>query len=107
MVVYNLFSFYENYLLYYSFKYREWLNKHFPSQQLFPVSDFVDNPDRRFNLQAANSSDIEFDGVALLNLTLSEEEEEGMLVPVLVASGKIAEPILGYNVTLKNNVTLF
>ena len=77
---------------------REWLNKHFPSQQLFPVSDFVDNPDRRFNLQAANSSDIEFDGVALLNLTLSEEEEEGMLVPVLVASGKIAEPILGYNV---------
>ena len=78
----------------------EWLEEHFPGKELHPVSDFFSQ--KEINLQAANSSKIDFDGVALLDLALTEEdvgnEEKCLLVPVLVASKKIAEPLLGYNV---------
>ena len=39
---------------------------------------------------------IDFDGVVILRFTLGEEE--GFLVPVLVSSGDVSDPIIGYNV---------
>ena len=74
---------------------RKWIRKNFPHSRIYSVSEFLENSE--LNLKAANSTLIQFDGVALLELKLGNEQE-GVLVPVLVASNDIAEPILGYNV---------
>ena len=52
--------------------------------------------DRELNIKAANSTTIRFDGVMLLEFSV--DAGEGFLVPVLVASEDISEPIIGYNV---------
>ena len=74
---------------------RCWVQKWFPSQEIFPVSKFLDG--QSLKLSAANSSEIKFDGVVLLDFGLTEGEVK-FSIPVLVSSSKLAQPILGYNV---------
>ena len=74
---------------------RRWLRKHFPDIHVFSVSEFLE--DKELTLQAANSTTIKYDGVALLEFQL-EDGGEGFVVPVLVASSEMTEVILGYNV---------
>ena len=73
---------------------RAWVDQHFPDKQMYSVTDFLDT---ELNVRAANASEIRYDGVVVLNLTL-KDGEEGVMVPILVASRDISEPILGYNV---------
>ena len=58
------------------------------------MSEFLD---KELQVQAANETAIQFDGVVLLDYKLSDEDE-GFVVPLLVSSDKIVDPILGYNV---------
>ena len=73
---------------------RGWKRRHCPDEELLPVSMFMDE---NLKLKAANSSEIKFDGVLLLDFGLEKGKVE-FAVPVLVSSKPIAEPILGYNV---------
>ena len=73
---------------------RRWVKESFPEKEILPVSMFMDE---QLRLKAANSSEIKFDGVILLDLGLEEGKVE-FAVPVLVSSAPIAEPILGFNV---------
>jgi hypothetical protein len=73
---------------------RRWVRRLFPDEVIFPVSAFLD---KELHVQAANETTIQFDGVVLLDFKLSDEDE-GFVVPLLVSSGKISDPILGYNV---------
>ena len=72
-----------------------WVKKHFPEKQIHSVNDFLEN--ENLHVQAVNSAEIKIDGVILLNFSL-KADDEGFVVPVLVASQGITEPILGYNV---------
>ena len=50
-------------------------------------------------MQAANKTKINLDGVILLDFGVDGvENEEGFVVPVVVSSEDLGEPILGYNV---------
>ena len=73
---------------------RRWVRRYFPDAELLPVSMFLN---QELSLKAANSSEIKFDGVLLLDFGLEKGKSE-FAVPVLVSSQSIAEPILGYNV---------
>ena len=73
---------------------RQWLDEHFPGVKIHTVEDFIG---RRLHLQAANATTIKFDGVVILDFSL-KEGEEGFMVPVLISSETIENPILGYNV---------
>ncbi len=73
---------------------RPWAKKRFPDKLILPVSMFVDE---QLRLTAANSTEIKFDGVLLLDFGLEEGKAE-FSVPVLVSSTPISEPILGFNV---------
>ena len=74
---------------------RRWMRTNFPDAKIHSVSEFLD--DKELNLKAANSTQIRFDGVAILELVVGGEKE-GVMVPILIASDDMAEPILGYNV---------
>ena len=60
-----------------------------------PVMQFLEG--EKLTIRAANKSEIPFDGVAILRFSLGDEHD-GFLVPVLVSSQPISEPIIGYNV---------
>ena len=70
---------------------RQWLDEHFPGVKIHTVEDFIG---RRLHLQAANATTIKFDGVVILDFSL-KEGEEGFMVPVLISSETIENPILG------------
>ena len=72
---------------------RAWLAEHFPDKTVIDVSEFLG---RQLSVRAANKTVINFDGVVILTFNLGEGE--GFLVPVLVSSSDMSEPILGYNV---------
>ena len=72
---------------------RGWLAKYFPDKSVINVSEFLGT---ELSVTAANKTVIDFDGVAMLKFSLGEGD--GFLVPVLVSSGEMSEPILGYNV---------
>ena len=74
---------------------REWVEKNVPGSEILPVADFLDGEDLK--LSAANSTQILFDGVVLVNFGL-EEGKDLFMVPVLVSSQPMVEPILGFNV---------
>ena len=76
---------------------RMWVDEYMPNVEIHPVTDFLDVPGQKLKLCAANSSEIQYDGVVLLNFGLDENKDE-CIVPVLVSSQKIVEPILGHNV---------
>ena len=73
---------------------RKWVRKHFPNATIYSVSEFLE---RELYVKAANSTAIRFDGVLLIEFSLSGGEAD-FWVPVLVASDEMPEPILGYNV---------
>ena len=74
---------------------RLWVAANFPDNEILPVADFLDGEDLK--LCAANSTEIKFDGVILLTFGLKEEDDL-FVVPVLVSSQPMTEPILGFNV---------
>ena len=74
---------------------RDWVAENAPGSTILPVTDFLDGEELK--LSAANSTEIMFDGVILVNFGL-EEGKDLFLVPVLVSSKPMAEPILGFNV---------
>ena len=76
---------------------RSWIKGNLPDVVIHPVSDFLESHEKELCLKAANSTRIKFDGVAVLDFTVGDVGE-GFVVPVLVASEDINEPILGYNV---------
>ena len=47
---------------------RWWVRKHFPNETIYPASNFVD---QELNVQAANATTIDFDGVILLDFSLA------------------------------------
>ena len=73
---------------------RHWLQENFPDEKIYSVEEFLGTS---LHLQAANATTIKFDGVVILNFTLNKEED-GFMVPVLVSSETMENPILGYNV---------
>ena len=74
---------------------REWLAKRFPDKQVLPVSSFLEG--EKLKLSAANSSEIKFDGVVLMDFGMKKGKVE-FSIPVLVSSSPMAQPILGFNV---------
>ena len=73
---------------------RRWVQENFPEENIYSVSEFLEDSELR--VQAANSTIIKFDGVILLKFSI--DGGEGFDVPMLISSGEISEPILGYNV---------
>ena len=59
---------------------------------MYAVNEFV-----KENLQfkAANSIEMVFDGIILLNFAL-KEDLPGFILPILITSQDVADPILGY-----------
>ena len=74
---------------------REWLKENFPEKPVIDVSEFMG---KKLSVRAANATEIKFDGVVLLKFTLADDDDDGFIVPVLVSSDKVSDPILGYNV---------
>ena len=74
---------------------RSWVAKWFPDKEILSVATFLDG--HSLTLSAANSSEIKFDGVVLLDFGLEKGKVE-FAIPVLVSSSSIAQPILGFNV---------
>ena len=74
---------------------RKWVKRNFPGKKIFSVAEFLDNEELR--LRAANKSNIKVDGVILWEFEL-DGMEKGFVVPVVVSSEDLGEPILGYNV---------
>ena len=75
---------------------RRWIKENLPDAVIHPVSDFLESNEKELCLRAANSTRIKFDGVAVLDFSVGDGE--GFVVPILVASDDMNEPILGYNV---------
>ena len=73
----------------------EWADENFPGAEILPVTDFLDG--EQLKLCAANSTEIKFKGVILVTFGL-EKGKDKFVVPVLVSSQPLAEPILGFNV---------
>ena len=77
---------------------RKWVDKHFPGKAIDTVSEFLEREGvKDLKLKAANTTEIKLDGVVVVQFSL-KEGEEGIAVPMLVASEEISQPILGYNV---------
>ena len=72
-----------------------WMNENFPDSEIVSISQFLG--DEKLSVKAANATEIDFDGVAIVLFTMGKEDE-GFWVPMLVTSGELEEPILGYNV---------
>ena len=74
---------------------RSWLDNHFPGVEVLPVSSVLEG--KELDLTAANQSKIAYDGVVLMDFGLRKGEKR-LIIPILVSTEPIAEPILGYNV---------
>ena len=72
----------------------KWMKEHFPSATIVSVSEFLEED---LHIRAANATPIQLEGVAVLEFSLGEEGES-FLVPLIVTTDDMAEPILGYNV---------
>ena len=73
----------------------KWVKKNFPDKTLHSVDNFLQNDN--LQVRAANSTEIPYEGVILLEFSL-KSDVQGFTVPFLVTSQPINEPILGYNV---------
>ena len=73
---------------------RSWVRRNFPDEKIHSVTEFMED---ELNVRAANATSISLDGVVLLEFGL-KGGGDGFIVPLLVASDDMAEPILGYNV---------
>ena len=73
----------------------KWVDDNMPDAEILPVTDFLDGEELK--VCAANSTEIKFKGVILVTFGLKEGEDR-FLVPILVSSQPLVEPILGFNV---------
>ena len=71
-----------------------WVKENFPNKGIQFVNMFIG---QNIDICAANSSKIELDVVLVLKFNLNEQGDS-VLIPVLVSSDSLANPILGYNV---------
>ena len=55
------------------------------------VNEFVEE---NLQFKAANSNDMVFDGIILMNFAL-KEDLPGFILPILITSQDVADPILG------------
>ena len=76
---------------------RKWVQENFPDKKIHSIREFLEE-NEELKVTAANSSDIKIDGVVLLYFSMGEGDDGGFVVPVLVGSEEVVEPILGYNV---------
>ena len=75
---------------------RKWVQKNFPQKKIYPISEFLEEKED-LKVTAANSSNVDIDGVMLFYFSVGDGTN-GFVIPVLVASQDIVDPILGYNV---------
>ena len=71
---------------------RRWIKRNLPDAIIHPVADFLESDQKELCLKAANSTKIKFDGVAVLDFAVGDNDG-GFVIPVLVASDDINEPI--------------
>ena len=72
-----------------------WVKQNFPVKKIYYIKEFLHN--EVLQVRAANSTEINFDGVLLFDFKLNDNLQT-ITVPFLVSSEDISEPILGYNV---------
>ena len=70
-----------------------WVKCNFPQKKLISVEELLQN--EILEIRAANSTEILFDGVLLLDFSLKDDVNT-FTVPFLVTSQDVNEPILGY-----------
>ena len=78
-----------------------WKRKYLPDVEVRPVEELMD--EKELDLSAANGTAIPYEGWMGIEFTLSKNAVSGMsdkpvLVPILVASGDLERPIIGFNV---------
>ena len=71
-----------------------WMSEYFPTATIVSVSEFLEED---LNIRAANATPIQLEGVAVVDFSLGEGDDR-FLVPLIVTTDKMSEPILGYNV---------
>ena len=75
---------------------RKWVKRNFPQKKIYSVREFLEEKEE-LKVTAANSSEVNVDGVILFYFSVGEGED-GFVIPVLVSSEEVVQPILGYNV---------
>ena len=73
---------------------KTWVNSNFPGKKVYSIDEILDE---NTQFHAANSTEIEINGVILLYFTL-KDNLEGFVLPLLVTNQELSNPILGYNV---------
>ena len=73
---------------------KTWVKSYFPEKKVYSVNEFFEE---NLQVKAANSTEMVFDGIILLNFSL-REDLPGFILPFLITSQDVTEPILGYNV---------
>ena len=71
----------------------EWLNENAPGCEILSIEEFLEGDN--LHLCAANNTNVDVKGVAIITLGLGSEE---LVVPFLVTTDKLEVPIIGYNV---------
>ena len=74
---------------------QEWVKNHFPDEIIHAVSAFLEEEDLK--IRAANSTEVQYEGVILLEFSV-KGGDESILLPFLVAKEGVTDIILGYNV---------
>ena len=72
----------------------EWLFGNLPDAVICPVSDFLEQ-DEKIEFLAANNTKVPVKGAVVLEFTIGQEK---FPVPVVVTSGALSNPIIGFNV---------
>ncbi len=80
-----------------------WKKKYLPDIKVRPVKELLE--EGALELSAANGTDIPYEGWMEIEFTLFKNAVAGMsdkpvLVPILVASSDIDQPIIGFNVCI-------
>ena len=73
-----------------------WLGKEFPKQNILPLNNFMPQ-NETISLRAANNTELDLVGIALLNFTLPSLNFK-TIVPFLVTNNLVSYPIIGFNV---------
>ena len=72
----------------------EWLSTHAPNAIVRPISEFLENGEK-IEFLAANNTEVPMRGAVVLEFAMDGEH---FLVPFVVTTGTLANPIIGFNV---------
>ena len=72
----------------------QWVKKNIPDADIQSISKFMGDEETEF--KAANNTDVKMAGVVILEFSFEGQSE--ILVPFLVTTDKLSNPIVGYNV---------